>query len=300
MEKKKLLILLIGMAITLVLLTGCLSSSEVSEEFSELKAKSDVPLKLYIIETGLREIRDFTYVDPRNPDRDPVESVVTSYLIEHPNGTLLWDTGFSDSIASYPEGLPVMNGGSTLKVNKTMLSQLEEIGYSPEEIDYLALSHIHPDHIGNINYFQNSKVILQKDEYASIDRNLAIFKGQGLDLEPYEILREHKSLVQIEGSYDIFGDGSVVLIPTPGHSPGHQVLLVNLPETGPILLIGGLYWSQDFKDNYYVNPYSWNKKEQAKSIILVDDIQEALGAEVWICHDSEQHSKFNYAPLFYK
>lgn len=296
--KKRLALLMICLGGLMLLLSSCITSSE--ERRGSRQAKMEVPLKLYIIESGIREVRDFTYVDPRRVGSDPVESTVTSYLIEHPQGTLLWDTGFSDSLAAHPEGLPVMNGGSILRVEKSMLNQLKEIGYSPEEIDYLGLSHIHPDHIGNINYFTKSKVILQSDEFDSIDRNLAIFKGQGLDLEPYRLLREHTNVEKIKGKYDLFGDGSVVMLPAPGHSPGHQVLLVNLPETGPVILIGGLYWSQEFKDSLYVNPYSWDKKLQAESIQMVDELQESLGAEVWIGHDSGQHSELNYAPAYYE
>src|SRR5262245_30765448 len=154
----------------------------------------------------------------------------TCYLIKHAQGYLLWDTGLPDAIASMPEGRK--SNAGVWYVKKTLASQLAELAVRPADIRYLALSHSHGDHAGNVDLFPQATLVVQKAEYEWPDPlGVPRFKPE-------------MKVVKAEGDHDVFGDGSVVLISTPGHSPGHQCLLVRLPKTGALLLSGDAVHNQ--------------------------------------------------------
>ena len=124
------------------------------------------------------------------------------------------------------------------KIDKSLRSQLAAIGYGPADITYLAMSHAHGDHSGNANDYAGSTWIVQKAERDFMFSDAAAKTSAKPD--QYSKLKDSKTIV-IDGDYDVFGDGAVMLISTPGHTPGHQCLLVRLPKTGPVLLSGDLY-----------------------------------------------------------
>src|SRR5262245_23694000 len=160
---------------------------------------------------------------------------VTAYLIVHPRGTLLWDTGV------IPDEL-IQPGGTTearATVQKTLRSQLAEIGYKPSDITYLALSHNHYDHSANANNFEGSTWLVQKAERAAMFPDTPPANPTNAAIR-FNALKSSKTVL-LDGDHDVFGDGSVVIIATPGHTPGHQSLLVNLRKTGPVVLSGDLY-----------------------------------------------------------
>ena len=109
-------------------------------------------------------------------------------------------------------------------VTKTLASQLEMLGVKPSDIKYVAISHSHPDHVGNIAMFPQSTVLVQKAEYdwpAPFGQKLRAIASP---------------VIKLEGDHDVFGDGSVTLLATPGHTPGHQSQLVKLPKTKSALI----------------------------------------------------------------
>ena len=193
-------------------------------------------LKLYIFQNGF-----ITGMDPAlfNFTRDEIKEpdfIVTSNLIVHPNGILMWESG-AEPDADFPtDGSPLVN--PPVRAEMTLTSQLAALGLSPAEIDYFAMSHLHSDHTGNANLFAGAHWIVQK-----ADRD-AMFAGQAqgpLATDTFDQLQNAETTILDNADYDVFGDGSVMIISAPGHTPGHQVLLVNLPETGPVLLAGDLY-----------------------------------------------------------
>jgi N-acyl homoserine lactone hydrolase len=170
--------------------------------------------------------------------REQVASVDMSdpcFLILHPKGTLLWETGLNDAVYNRPEG----GGAKHDKIDKSLRRQLAEIGYRPADVTYLAMSHSHGDHSGNANDYAGSTWIVQKAERDYMFReNTAA--GPAANPDEYKKLKDSRTIV-IDGDYDVFGDGTVTLISTPGHTPGHECLLVKLPKTGSVLLSGDLY-----------------------------------------------------------
>ena len=169
-------------------------------------------------------------------------------MIVHPRGTLLFDTGLGDRYFGRPFNesclvtrLALRPLQSFVLVTKTVKSQLEAIGYPPSKIDYLAMSHPHADHVGNANDFAGSTFLVHKGDYD-------MMFGPGVKVNPgYAALKNSKTKI-IEGDYDVFGDGTVVLKFTPGHTPGHQSLYLKLAKTGGVVLSGDLYhYPEDLK-----------------------------------------------------
>jgi glyoxylase-like metal-dependent hydrolase (beta-lactamase superfamily II) len=235
-------------------------------------------------------------------DRDPatygltrtqVESVDMSdpcFLVVHPRGTLLWETGLNDAVYNRPEG----GGAKHDKIDKSLKSQLAEIGYKPADITYLAISHLHGDHSGNANDYAASTWIAQKKE-----RDYMFGENLPANIHPeeYAALKNSKTIV-IDGDHDVFGDGTVMLIATPGHTPGHQSLLVRLPKTGPILLTGDLY---HFPAERTLHTMPANEKEQTgASRAKIEALVQKTGAQIWIQHDIIGNAKLKKSPGYYE
>ena len=259
-------------------------------------------LRLYVLDGGS--------IITNNPEqfgltREQVKNTNFScavYLIVHPRGTLLFDTGLGDryfgrpfnevTVGDRPD--PPSTAGFVL-VTKTLKSQLEQIGYPPAKINYFALSHPHPDHIGNANDFASATFLVHQGDYDMMF---------GPNVKPeavnpsYAALKNSKTKI-IEGDYDVFGDGTVVLLFTPGHTPGHQSLYVKLAKTGGVVLSGDLYhYAEDVKLD------SMPEREKAPGITEASRkrLQEFLaktGAQLWVGHDINFFSRQKHAPEYY-
>ena len=217
------------------------------------------------------------------------------YLIKHAKGWLLWDSGMSDTIAGMPEGMTAASGLLTLYVKKTLAAQLAQIGVAPADIARVAFSHFHSDHVGNANLFSAAKVYVQEPEYeAAFGPDAAKF---GFSPKLYDKLAA-ADVVKLKGDHDVFGDGSVLIISTPGHTPGHQSLLVRLPKTGPVVLSGDMVHFQDNWDHRRVPSRNFNKKQSLESMDRVDRLLEDEHARLWINHDKAQSEGIAHAPEF--
>ncbi len=253
-------------------------------------------LKLMVFECGTIRVNDLSVFDNVSVG-ETLTLNNTCFYIEHPKkGGLIWDTGLDDALVELTEPLPVLGGVLDLKVDNTLISQLEENEIDPSEIKYLAVSHLHFDHSGNMKHFSNAKWLVQKSE-----RDLAFSdeaEAAGFTPEHYEMFSRRQTKT-LRGHYDVFGDGSVIILSTPGHSVGHQALLVKLKDYGPILLSGDLYHFQANRDNYGIPVFN-DKKSTINSFAFIDEVLDATGAELWIQHDPERYQKTNLAPFVYQ
>lgn len=262
-----------------------------------LAQPSQVKLTLYALECGQVEVNNLAIFNPNIAKGTKMTLPAPCFLIQHPEkGYLLWDAGLNDELAKYKKGLEYYNGEMILKVNNTLSSQLATLGLAHSDITYFSPSHLHLDHSGNANYFAESRLIIQKSEYDMAFSEQAA--QSGMLIENYQNLKDSKR-IELKGDYDVFGDGSVVILSTPGHSPGHQSLFIKLPKTGPILLSGDLYHFQHNRDQYGMPTFN-DKKATIQSFAKVDKILDITGAKLWIQHDPVFNETLLNPPHFYQ
>jgi N-acyl homoserine lactone hydrolase len=250
-------------------------------------------LRLHVLETGLIECADYAMFSPNAGPGVRQDLSVRSYLVVHPQGTLLWDTGIEDAIG--PEGRRIVEP-IVFRVPRTLRSQLDELGVAPGDVDLLGLSHLHIDHVGNLDLFGGATVLLQQAEY---DAGFGPH-AEALTLIPETYAALDREQVQtVDGDHDVFGDGSVVLVALPGHTPGHQGLLVDLPDAGPILLATDIaYSARDYADGA-VRKSNVDLEQSAESIETAKRIERECGATVWLHHDIEAQRDVRTAPEVY-
>jgi N-acyl homoserine lactone hydrolase len=248
--------------------------------------------RLYILDGGTARVDDASIYSPGFNVGKPMTLSCNVYLIRHRETWMLWDTGTQDDLIEEPDGRIIAHGIHGT-VNKTIASQLREIGVAPDDIAILAISHAHYDHVGNCRMFRNARWIAQKAEYD------AMFgpdpDALGYDLKLYESLRDNVTEI-VTGDHDVFGDGAVRIISTPGHTPGHCSLMVNLPDSGPTLLSGDVAHN---RRNFQCRCVPSFNADALKSIASMDKVDELLkneGATMWVNHDVAQNATLPHAP----
>ena len=253
-------------------------------------------LRLYVFNCGMIEVLDISVFQPGIGKGEHKTLTDSCYLVVHPKGTLMWDTGLPDALVQKPEGMTFMNT-FVLRVEKTLAAQLKEIGYAPEAITNLGISHMHGDHVGNVGLFPHAMFLVQKEEYAAaFGPEPAKF---GFDPTTYSSLRSNP-VKSLEGDYDVFGDGTVVIKRMVGHTPGHQALYLRLPKTGNILLSGDLTHYTDNWEHKRVPSFNFNKEQSIKSMEDTEKFLKENHAVLWIQHDLEQNAGIKHAPAYYE
>ena len=250
-------------------------------------------LRLYVFENGfIRGLDTKLFNLPREEVKEP-DFVNSSYLIVHPRGTLQFDSGGIPDGQFKADGAPVTEG--VMSATKPLLPQLAAAGYKPGDITYFALSHYHSDHTGNANAFAGSTWITQKAERDFMFGD----KPEGI-IQPatYSALKGAKTRVLDNDEFDVFGDGTVRLIPTPGHTPGHQVLLVRLPKRGLVLLAGDLYHYPEERTRGTTPTFEFNAEQSKVSRAKVEALLKQTKAELWIEHDMATHAKLPKSPAY--
>src|SRR5438093_6035001 len=226
--------------------------------------------KLYVLGCGLNVGKDQSRWSPGVNEGKSMEFSNNCYLIKHDKGLVLWDTGVPDAVAGMPDGMVVANGAITYRRAKTLASQLAQLGVKPDAITYVALSHTHGDHVGNIAMFPASTLLIQGSEYE--------WSLKAPVKPAYPVSQTVKKLA---GDHDVFGDGSVTILSTPGHTPGHQSLLMRLPKTGAVLLSGDAVHFKDNWDNRRVPEQNTDKAQTVASLQRLADIMAKENAQLW-------------------
>ncbi|HYX62956.1 MAG TPA: N-acyl homoserine lactonase family protein [Burkholderiales bacterium] len=251
--------------------------------------------RLYVIDCGENHVKDLSpWTTPSDAGKPWVFSD-NCYLIKHAKGWMLWDSGLPDQLAALPNGQTAANGRITAYRKKPLVESLREVGLSPADIGVFAMSHSHPDHSGNADLFPASTIYMQRTEYDAAFGPDA--KKYGLINTSLERLR-HVKVVKLDGDFDVFGDGSVVIKSTPGHTPGHQSLFVRLPKTGPVLLSGDLVHLQSNWQARRVPSINYSVEQSLRSMNAMDAFIKATGAKLWINHDFAQSSGMPKAPEY--
>ena len=215
------------------------------------------------------------------------------FLVMHPKGILLFDTGLPDSHV----GRPIyenMTGYEGILKFTTLKGELANIGVTPAMITYLAISHSHWDHVGNANDYAGSTWLARKAEYDFMFGP----KAAPAFMPSYAALAKAQ-IKYIDGDHDVFGDGSVVLLSTPGHTPGHQSLYVKLAKTGGVVISGDLYhYSQERSLNRV--PPREQALETPASRKRIEGFLARTHSQLWIGHSIDWYSTAVKAPGWYE
>jgi glyoxylase-like metal-dependent hydrolase (beta-lactamase superfamily II) len=252
-------------------------------------------VRLYVLDCGSIKGLDPAIFHFKKEELAGVDFIVPCYLIAHPKGTLMWDVGVIPDSAFKADGAPVTQGIST--VTKPLLPQLAAIGYTPADITYLGLSHYHSDHTANANSFAGATWLVHQTER---DAMFAEKPAGIIQQASFNELKNSKTIILKEQDYDVFGDGTVIIKYTPGHTPGHQVLYLKLRKTGPVLVAGDLYHYPEERNSGKTPTFEFNAKQSLASRAAMEDFLKKSKAQLWIEHDAATFAKLKKAPEYYE
>jgi N-acyl homoserine lactone hydrolase len=259
------------------------------------KAQAPDSVRLYVFDCGYLNIPDTSNYQLKKEELATTYMALPCYLVAHPKGTLIWDVGAVPDSSFKPGG-----GPATLRyasAPKALTVQLAEIGYAPADITYLSFSHFHWDHIGNANVFATATWLVRQ-----LERDVMFSDPPSPRTEPahYSALKNSKTVIVTKDEHDVFGDGTVVIKSTPGHSPDHLVLFLKLAKTGPILLSGDLYHYPEERALNRVPTTEFNVAQTVASRAAVEAFLKKTGAQLWIQHDFTANARLQKAPAFYE
>ena len=255
-------------------------------------------LRLYVFDCGKITGVSGAGYGFKEGEQATTDMITPCFLIAHPKGTLMWDTGEIPDSAVKTDGTETKQGVFT--VTRPLLPQLAAIGYKPSDITYLALSHYHGDHVANANAFAASTWIVQQPDRDAIFKTWpANAKGRAPNQAMFSELANTKTILLKSEDHDVFGDGTVVIKFSPGHTPGHQSLYLKLAKTGPVLLSGDLYHYPEEMTLKRVPNSDFDPELTAKSRAAIEAFVKQNKAQLWIQHDFIAGSKRKKAPEYY-
>ncbi|MDC8014553.1 N-acyl homoserine lactonase family protein [Tahibacter soli] len=250
-------------------------------------AKPDV--RLYALDCGTVQFKDFgIFADTGEYDGKPATLAASCFVVKHPNGILVWDTGLGDKLADKPAESP---SGIRLSISKTMADQLAEIKISPADVNFIAFSHFHFDHLGNAGLFGAATWLVNSKETHWAEQTPPPFGVDPSTLAAYKTAKTKP----VDGDYDVFGDGSVKILKTPGHTPGHQVLMLTLAKSGTVILAGDLWHTRENRAQRRLPSFNDSRADTLASMDRVEAIAKRTKARVVIQHDP---ADFKALPAF--
>lgn len=210
-----------------------------------------------------------------------LQFVYSCYLIKHGDEYLLWDTGHA---MTTPNVAPKVS----------LVDLLAKLELKPDDIKYVGISHYHGDHTGQVNSFPKATLLIGQREWDAISSPKP---AEGVNFKPFETWLKGESKVEpLPNDKDVFGDGSVIILATPGHTPGHRSLLVKLPQKGAVLITGD---AVHFRENYDTDgapSFNYDRAQTLASLARLKKIAANLNATVIIQHDARDVEKLPAFP----
>ncbi|WP_028890039.1 N-acyl homoserine lactonase family protein [Tenacibaculum ovolyticum] len=271
---KNVFLLFLGLAII-----GCKNTEKKEEKTVEKKAKvvlhqlvggSILVKKLEVFS------QDTTYTGQTKQFTDAY------YVISHPKGNLMWDAGLPENLV-VPEPFHEPSGVFAVQRPDSLANQLKTIGFKIEDFKYFAMSHSHFDHTGHANYMKEATWLVQENEYNAVASDTLKTKNTAVI--------SLKKVKKLNGDYDVFGDGTVVIKYMPGHTVGHQVLYIDLGLEKPILLTGDLYHFEENRTNKGVPSFNYDVKQTLESMDKFESFAKEKNAEVIIQHSPKSFQR---------
>lgn len=254
--------------------------------------EADAPLSLWRLDCGSFLIKDYgaffsdTFAYP--PGR-PKEIASSCYLIRHGDRYMIWDTGVPAAMV----GKPVENDAQRISLQRSLVDQLSQVGVRPEQIEIVGISHYHFDHTGQAASFPGAKLVIGKGDFEALKGGAGAFGGEPEHLKHW--LTGGGKVVEATGDIDIFHDGRVIMLDTPGHTPGHNALLVRL-ASGNVLLTGDLYHFTEQVAHKGVPGWNHSRADTLASMDRFDKIAKNLDARVIIQHEPADIAKLPAFP----
>lgn len=274
-------------------------------------AASPSGMKLYAFTSGALtlgkgNLQNFASMDP------PVQVPVGFFVVQHPKGNVLFDTGNNDKIITDPK-----YWGPSFDAMKPVVTpdiaidaQLKKIGLSPDDIKYVVVSHMHLDHGGNVGKFPNSTLVIQRDEIsyamfpdepfagAYIPADLAVLRSPLGSTKPNSM----KMVVLDNQDMDIFNDGSVIVKSARGHTAGSQMMLVRLPKLGSTILTGdNVYYRENVEKSIPPNlVLAYDPAGIMRAYEWIRYMKASEGADFFTAHDPDAFKAMKKAPEFYE
>ncbi|HVY66920.1 MAG TPA: N-acyl homoserine lactonase family protein [Gammaproteobacteria bacterium] len=260
---------------------------------AQSRPKPPATPRIYVFENGAIKGLDPALFNFKREELKEADFVDASYLIVHPRGTLMFDSGTVPDSHFKGDGKPVVEG--VVSATRPLLPQLASTGYTVADIDYFAMSHYHSDHTANANAFAKSTWIVQKAE-----RDFMFGDKPAGIVQPatYEALRTARTKVLDGEDFDVFGDGTVVIMSTPGHTPGHQVVAVKLANAGTIVLGGDLYHYPEERTTGRTPTFEFDAEQSKASRARIEKFLKDTHGTLWIEHDKATLAALPKAPKY--
>lgn len=274
-------------------------------------AESPAGMKLYAFSSGALTIGKGV-LQNFGPMEPPIKIPVGFFVIKHPKGNVLFDTGNNDKIIKDPSYWGP-NFDALKPVNTPDVAidvQLKKIGLTPDDIKYVVVSHMHLDHGGNVGKFPNSTLVIQRDEinYAFwpdepftgpfIPGDAAVLRAKVGSSKPNAM----KMLILDNEDKDLFGDGSVIVKSSRGHTKGHQMMLIRLPKKGSTILTGdNVYFRENVEKSIPPNlVLAYDPAGIMRAYEWIRYMQATEGADYFTAHDPEAFKAMKKAPEYYE
>ena len=230
---------------------------------------------------------------PKDQDHD-IMIPINMWIIDHPMGLIVYDTGNNVAISDgnctshWNEGFCGLLQPSQTRAD-VIDKQLEKVGFSAGDVKIVITSHSHLDHIGNIEMFPDAIHVIQKKELYQAWWPEKFQRGGAHVVADYDDARDF-TYFELNGDYDLFGDGSVVIVSTPGHTLGHQSVKVRLNDTGTVILTQDAVW---VKENLEGHPAGLNYSilDYTNSVNRIKMIRDIENAQIWMGHSMDQYTE---------
>jgi quinol monooxygenase YgiN len=250
--------------------------------------------RLYVFDCGVIHTNNGDAYSLKKEEMASTEMSIPCILVAHPRGNLMWDNGYIPDRAFPPGGGQASLGVVTQ--DRPLLPQMAAAGFTPADVTHLSMSHYHGDHIANSNSFAAATWLVRKVER---DRMFSEPPIPRADPANYNLLKNSRTVLLERDEHDVFGDGTVVIKSTPGHTPGHNVLFLRLKNTGPVVLSGDLYHYPEERTLNRLPVAEFNREQTAASRVELERFLKRTGAQLWIEHDIIANAKLKKAPAFY-
>lgn len=250
--------------------------------------------QLYWTASGLYGPFNIQGLIPSYPEARDIQIPITMWVLDHPKGLVVYDTGNNVAISDgqclthWVQGMCDFLQPDQTR-DDVIDRQLEKLGYSVDDVKILITSHSHLDHIGNIEMFPNAIHVIQKKELYQAWWPEKFQRNGAHVLADYDDARDFNYL-ELEGDYDLFGDGSVVILSTPGHTLGHQSVKLQLPETGTVILSQDAIWMEENLEGYPAG-LNYSILDYTNSLNRLKMMRDVEDAQLWFGHSMNQYEK---------